>query len=112
MAVREHSPGSFAVTLAPLRALLEASRRKKDPPTRPAADAAKLGALDASTYKALRALAVNSLAILGAPRTESLIHDEMARQFSRLAASLGKQGDRDAQLRRAIETAIADLAAS
>jgi hypothetical protein len=107
-AVAEHTPGSFVVTLAPLRALITAGRRAKDPPPR-AADMQALAGLGPSTTAALRELALRSLELLGAPRTEALVAHEMAHQFSRLAASADAGPDREASLRAAARAATREL---
>lgn len=107
--VREHTAGSFVVQLAPLSQLLSATRRKKDPPPPQPVESGALGELEPATRKALRALAARELEVLGAPRTEMLLADEMARQFSRLAGSLGDGGNREARLRSAIAALLAEL---
>lgn len=106
----EHSPGSFVVTLAPLRALLDAPRRLKDTPRRakkPDADWAK--GLRPPTLKFLHDLATRSLDTLGAPQTDSLIEDEMRHQLARFAGGIGTGVDRDARLRAALRAALDEL---
>lgn len=105
----EHTPGSFAVTPAPITALLEAPRRRRDPVEPAVADPAGLASLDPETRRTLRALAIRSLQALGAPALESFVHDEMQRQFSVLGASLPDGPNREAQLRVAAETALDEL---
>jgi hypothetical protein len=106
--MREHSPGSFAVTLAPLRAMLTAQRRSKDPPPRPLADPVALSSLEPATKSVLRALAQRTLELLGAPRTDALVNDEMTHQFSRLAAAIAAGPNREARLRQAARAALAE----
>jgi hypothetical protein len=106
--VREHTAGSFVVALAPLSALLSAGRRAKDPPPR-AADTAVIEGLESSTSAALRELAIRSLELLGAPRTDALVAHEMAHQFSRLVPAAGRGADREARLHAAIESARREL---
>ena len=106
---REHSPGSFVVTLASLRAMLGASRRAKDPVPRAPKDPIALSALQVATRKILRELAVRSLEQLGAPRTDSLVEDEMTRQFSRLAKSVGNAPNREARLRAAAAAVLEEI---
>jgi hypothetical protein len=108
--VREHTPGSFVVVLAPLRAMLTASRRKKDPPHPSARDPVALAALHPATRAVLRELATRSLDLLGAPRTEALVADEMSHQFARLAGSLGRGPDRESRLRAAASAALDEIA--
>lgn len=105
---REHTAGSFIVTLAPLADLLSAGRRAKDPPPR-AADTDAVNGLAPATARALRDLAVRSLELLGAPRTDALVAHEMAHQFSRLAAAAGAGRDREIRLRAAIASAQREL---
>jgi hypothetical protein len=105
--VAEHTAGSFVVTLAPVRALFETVPRSRshDSRVRPA-DPKELRALDAPTRASLRSLAERSLDVLGAPRTEGLVHDEMVRQFSILSSAVARdETDREGRLQFLIETA-------
>ena len=105
----EHTPGSFAVTPAPITALLEAPRRRRDPVERDVADPAGLAGLEPATQQTLRQLAIRSLQALGAPVRESFVRDEMQRQFSVLGASIPEGPNREARLRVAAETALDEL---
>ena len=107
--IREHNPGSFVVGLAPLSALLEAPRRRKEaPPPRP--DPRALAALDPETRDALRVLAERALDALGVPdRPTGFVEDEMVRQFQRLAPSAGEGPDRERRLRDVIRSATDEL---
>jgi hypothetical protein len=107
--VREHTPGSFAVKLAPLSELLTAPRRIKDPPPGRAAAPEAVAGLRPATIAALRALAERSLEVLGAPRTAQLVEAEMAHHFSRLVLAVGKGPDREARLRAAARAARDEL---
>jgi hypothetical protein len=108
--VQEHSPGSFVVTLAPIRALLAAPRRQKDPARRPRRPEAPWAAgLRPATLKSLRDLAAHTLDALGAPPTDALIEDEMRHHYNRFAPAIGTGVDRDARLRVAIHTALDEL---
>lgn len=105
---REHTPGSFVVTLAPVQALFETPIRKGDavavpPPPEPAS----LDALDSETRNLLRQLAERSLEQLGV-RTDRdrFIESEMIRQFNALATSLAGEGARETLLRVAIRRAL------
>lgn len=103
----EHTAGSYAVTLAPIRALFETVPRSRshDARVKPG-DPRELRALDASTRALLRALAQRSLEVLGAPRTEGLVHDEMVRQFSILSSAVAHdETDREGRLQFLIEAA-------
>ena len=108
--VQEHSPGSFIVELASLRALLDAPPRQKDTPRRAnKREAAWAAGLRPSTLKALRALATHSLDLLGAPQTDALIADEMMNYFNKLVSAIGTGVDRDIRLRAAIRSALDEL---
>jgi len=107
--VAEHTAGSFVVTLAPVRALFETvartRSRAKVPRPRPA-DPSELSALEAPTRAQLRWLAERSLDVLGAPRTEQFVRNEMLRQFSVLASTLpADEPDREGHLRALIDAA-------
>jgi len=111
--VREHSPGSFVVQLAPLRALVEAPRRSRRDVVRPVPqDPTVLAGLEAPTRAALRRLAMASLSALGmhAP-TEAFVADEMVRQFSSLAATVTDGPDREARLARVVALALEEYEA-
>jgi hypothetical protein len=106
-AVAEHTAGSFVVTLAPVRALFETVPRSRsnDARVRPA-DPKELRALPAASRASLRQLAERSLDVLGAPRTEGLVNDEMVRQFSILASAIAPdETDREGRLQFLIEAA-------
>lgn len=106
---QEHTPGSFAVTPAPISALLEVPRRHRDPTSVPPSDPDGLMALDAATRRTLRQLAVRSLQALGAPAGEPFVQDEMQRQFSVLATVVLEGPERDARLRAAAARALDEL---
>jgi hypothetical protein len=105
--VGEHTAGSFVVTLAPVRALFETVPRSRssDSRVRPA-NPKELRALDAATSASLRSLAERSLDVLGAPRTDALVHDEMVRQFAILSSAVAPdETDREGRLQFLIEAA-------
>lgn len=95
-----HTPGSFVVTLAPVRALFETARRSRGRvPHVPPADPAELGALTPETRARLRWLAERSLEVLGAPRSEPFVLDEMRRQFAILSSTIAPgESDREGRL--------------
>jgi hypothetical protein len=106
----EHSPGSFVVTLAPIGALLEAPRRKKDrtspqAPTSPQS----LEGLDASTLALLHHLATRSLEALGVRDTDKFVEGEMLSKFNSLAGALGPGVAAEERLRDAISIALDEL---
>ncbi len=106
---QEHTPGSFAITPAPITALLEAPRRRRDPAGPVVTDPAGLAGLAPATRQMLRVLAIRSLQALGAPVDESFVHDEMQRQFSVLGASIPDGPNRETRLCVAAETALDEL---
>jgi hypothetical protein len=109
--VRTHTAGSFVVTLAPIGAMLSASARRKDAP-RGRADgraSAALQPLGSESLALLRELACRSLDALGAPATDTLVQTEMLHQFSRLSKAVPDGPDREAGLRRALESALSEI---
>ncbi len=100
----EHTPGSFIVAFAPVRALFEAPsrRRERTPRTAPAVPSAFV-ALDAETQRQLRDLATLALAVLGLQSpTRAQVEDEMHRQFAVLTAAVPDGKDREALLQQAM----------
>jgi hypothetical protein len=108
---QEHTPGSFVVTFAPVGALFDAPRRRRERATPPAvASPSTLSALDVETAGMLRDLATMTLAQLGvhAP-TRAMVESEMGRQFGQLSAALPENGDKDALLQQAVQRAIEEI---
>ncbi len=98
----EHTPGSFTVTFAPVRALFETPKRRRER-VLPTPLPPSLKALDEETARLLRDLASMSLAVLGIQSPTVLqLEDEMQRQFSALSAALPDDGDREALLQQAL----------
>lgn len=108
-AVQEHTPGSFVVTLAPVRAMLAAVRRKKDPPDAPHAEMTEFATLDPVARAALESLAAHTLDSLGVAPAASVLAKEMARQLARLSRSIGDGPHRARRLRDAIVAALDDV---
>jgi hypothetical protein len=107
---REHSPGSFVVTLGSISSLLEAPRRKRErKPSTPIPTPRSLEGLESSTLSLLRRLAVRSLESLGVRDTASFVEAEMLSKFNSLAAGVtpGKEGE--VRLRDAIKDALEQL---
>ena len=98
----EHTPGSFVVSFAPVTALFEVPRRRREkqaPPPRPAT----LKALDEETVRQLRDLAVMSLSVLGVNSpTRPQLEDEMLQHYAALSAALPENGDKEALLQQAM----------
>ena len=104
--VKEHTPGSYEVTLASFRTMFEAPRRTRDHSATLRVDPAALAALDVATRDALRQLAECSLDLLGAPRSEPFVRDEMTRQFALLSSAIAhEEPDRESRLQFLITSA-------
>jgi len=110
----EHSPGSFAVRLAPI----SAASARRDVTTADVAEPVvappTLDGLTDETREILRRLAETALRALGIrDPSATFVRDEMVRQCSQLAASLpptpASAADREQQLRLAITRAIERL---
>jgi hypothetical protein len=105
----EHTPGAFAVTPAPVRALLDSPRRHGDRPSLARPNPEALAAFEGETRALLRRLAERSLHLLGAPASDAYVEDEMMRQFSVLGASIPPGVNRERQLRAAAAQALAEM---
>lgn len=104
----EHTAGSFVVTLAPMSAMFEAPKRRREPAVvLPVPES--LSALSPDTLSLLRQLAVVSLMMLGAKNSERFIESEMTTKFSRLTAALSGAEDPETELRAAIRHALDEL---
>jgi hypothetical protein len=105
----EHTPGSFVVTLAPMKALLEAGsrRRERTPPPKPATPPT-LDALTDETRQLLRALAERSLDALGVRDRAPFVEGEMLRLFGALASTVPQGPDRERRLRTALRSAMSE----
>jgi hypothetical protein len=105
----EHTPGSFVVTLAPMRALLEAAprRREQTPVPAPAAPMT-LAALDEPARALLRDLAERSLDALGVRDRAPFMESEMLRLFGSIAATVPPGPGREERLRDALRSAMSE----
>lgn len=101
----EHTAGSFVVTLAPVHALWESPKRKREAAPPPAAPPS-LDALKPETRKLLRDLAERALDGLGVHDRDQFVEGEMLRQFGAIAASVPEGPHREARLRYAIQLAM------
>lgn len=107
---REHSPGSLVVKLESISALLNAPRRKRDRETaQHAVNPQALSALDSTTLKLLRLLAIRSLESLGVRDPEKFVETEMIAKFHSLAASIPVGEGSEGRLRKAIAAALEQL---
>jgi hypothetical protein len=105
----EHTAGSFVVTLAPVKAMFDAAKRRREQaPLPPPAAPPTLAALDSETRAQLRALAECSLDALGIRDRGPFLEAEMLRLFGSLAATMppGGGAEREARLRAAIAAAM------
>jgi hypothetical protein len=96
--------------MAPLTALFEVPKRRRERPRAPRAIPA-LAALSGDTLVLLRELSVASLTLLGVQDTERFIESEMIAKFAALSASvpLSESEDPDAALQTAIRHALDEL---
>ena len=105
----EHTPGSFVVTLAPMSAMLDAGKRRREQtPVAPPAEPPTLSALTDETRQMLRALAEHSLDALGMRDRDRFVEDEMLRLFGALASTVREGPDRERRLRSAIRSAMTE----
>lgn len=132
---QEHTPGSFVVRLAPVHALFEVPKRRRERntpqrfptvdnaaaggdrtrPGTPAAVAvlAELAALEGDTLALLADLARQQLQLLGVrDTTDAMVQSEMLHQFAALSPALGTGTDAEARLQQAILRAMEELDAS
>lgn len=102
----EHTPGSFIVTPAPLSALREAARRRREPEVAAPADPAVLRALEPATVLLVRRVARRALEVLGMQDPSPFVEREMVEQFARVAAGVPDGPDREARLRAALQALL------
>ncbi len=108
----EHTSGSFVVTLAPVRALFEVPKRRRERATEPMMRPSlpQLAALETDTTELLAELAHVQLQALGirAP-SRAMLEDEMLRQFTALSPAIGTARDAEARLQQALVRALEEL---
>jgi len=105
----EHTPGSFVVTLAPVKAMHDAKRTHEREALPPPPAPPTLAALDETTRDQLRVLAERSLDALGVRERGPFVESEMLRLFGILASRAGDGPDREPRLRAAIASAMAEI---
>jgi hypothetical protein len=106
----EHTPGSFVVTLAPVKAMFDAaSRRREHTPLPSPATPPSLEALSDETRQLLRALAERSLDALGVRDRAPFMESEMLKLFGSLAVPVPEGPDRERRLRTAIRAAMSEF---
>ena len=102
----EHSPGSFAVRLAPFQAAHARRAESGDVPEQ-APPPPTLDGLSAETRDQLRVLAEASLHQLGVrTATPAFVQDEMLRQCAQLAAAIPPSAVSALERERALQAAI------
>jgi hypothetical protein len=107
----EDTPGSFVVRLAPLRALLEAPKRRSTPPPAPPRGKTSIRGLKQETRDRLHYLSARALDALGIKRpSENQIEAEMQRQFSLIARTAPAGGDADKWVDSAVGRALLEYA--
>ena len=107
---REHSPGSFVVTLGSITSLLDAPRRKRDSKSSgPISNPKSLEGLESSTLALLRRLAIRSLESLGIREPAAFIEAEMLSKFNSLAGGITPGPEGESRLRGAITAALDHL---
>lgn len=103
----EHTAGSFVVTLAPVSALWEWPKRRRDTAAPPELKAPpSLDDLDEESRRMLRDLAERALEGLGVKDTANFLAGEMLRQFSAIASTIGDVPGRESRLRAALRAAL------
>lgn len=108
-AVREHTAGSFVVTLAPLSSLRSAPSRRKDPTPAPTTDPRMLSGLSRETRALLRSVALCSLESLGVRAPEAFVEREMLEHLSHLGATIRDGPMREERLRQALLVVLEEL---
>lgn len=105
---REHTPGSFVVTLAPVSALLAAPPRRREPriaaPLPPS-----LATLDPEIRGVLERLARRAIESLGIRDPEPYVEGEMLRQFGTIAQGVPEGPDREERLKGAVRKTLDEL---
>ena len=111
LALREHGPGAAVVTVATLRALVDAPRLRTGRKTPvPIADPAELAALPADLRALLREVATHSIVRLGVKSpAEDIIADEMRAQFGAITLGRGDATDPVEALRAALQRLLQEL---
>ncbi|MEO8575493.1 MAG: Smr/MutS family protein [Gemmatimonadales bacterium] len=108
---KEHSPGSIVVQIAPMSALLDAPRRRRNngshDPVSPGSPG--LEGLQPETISVLRQLARQNLELLGITDSEAFLKKEMQRTFSAIMSGIPESGDRERGLFDAIHKAIDEV---
>jgi hypothetical protein len=100
----EHTPGSFSVRLASIRAMIDAPPRRRERDVKP--DAESIPDVGSANRKLLRDLAERTLEGLGIKATDVFLEAEMRRQLRALTGAIGSGPDREEKLRVALRAAL------
>ena len=106
--VVQHTPGSFAVTLARFSAVREAPRRRRDPVLQMASDPGSLALLATDTRDLLRKVSLRALEELGIRDPEPFVQREMLEQLSCAVRSIPDCADREERLRSVLTMLLAE----
>ena len=101
---QEHTAGSFNLQLAPMRAMIDAPRRRREAPKERVP--AGLAHLSGRTRAMLRELAVRSLDTLGVKEAAPFVEGEMERQLSAIRSAAPDETKDDASLQRILAKAL------
>jgi len=104
----QHSEGAFAVTLAPLSALRDAPRRRRDPAPPRARDPEALMQLAPRTRDLLRKVSLRALEELGVRDPEPFVEREMLDQLSCAIRSIPDCPDREERLGAVLARLLAE----
>lgn len=105
----ENNEGAFVVAFAPVSALFEAPKRKREAVVAPPVPGGLAG-LEPATLELLREVALRSLAGLGMPSpARGFIEDEMLAAFSKISSALPPSASREESLRAALRHALTEL---
>ena len=106
--VAQHGEGSFVVMLAPLSALREAPRRRRDPVAPRTSDPESLMELTPQTRDLLRKVSLRALEELGIRDPEPFVQREMLDQLSCAIRSIPDCADREERLGAALAMLLAE----
>lgn len=106
--VAQHTEGSFIVALAPLSALRDAPRRRRDPVAPRSSDPESLMELTPQTRDLLRKVSLRALEELGIRDPEPFVQREMLDQLSCTIRSIPDCADREERLRAALVMLLAE----
>jgi hypothetical protein len=107
---KEHSPGSYIISLAPVSTMLTASQQPQRPRNNQSVSTRATADLSAATRQLVHDLAVRTLASLGIhATTRAIVADEIERQVELLVRAMPKDADREQWIRDATLRVLNDL---